>query len=148
MLNSSYGQFLISDDASSADPTERTWTLFGKIKGRAEKALIELPDKSPENAPLRVFNVRPGMVDPPEPHKPEKLFKRIIAPIIRPLFPGQTSPTPELSRALVDLALGDGKPLKDAPGIEAGGRTVRSNALRTAQWESIFHSGRLRHEDL
>ena len=132
----------------SADPDERAWTLYGNIKGRTERTLIELPHKSPELGALCVFNVRPGAVDPPVRHKPELLIKRLVIPLVRTFLPSQTSPTPELSRVLVDLALGDGKPLRDAPGIEAGGRTVRSKAIRTAQWESIYHSQQLKHEDL
>ncbi|KAH7098263.1 hypothetical protein BKA62DRAFT_375041 [Auriculariales sp. MPI-PUGE-AT-0066] len=131
-----------------ADTTEKSWTLFGKIKGRAERTLAELPSTDPAYAPLRVYSVRPGMVDPPEPHKSESLTKRVLGPVFRTLTPSMVSPTPELARVLVDLALGDGAPLKAAPGIEANGRTVRSKAIRTASWEAIFHGGRLQHTDL
>ncbi|KAH7107412.1 hypothetical protein BKA62DRAFT_824920 [Auriculariales sp. MPI-PUGE-AT-0066] len=133
---------------NGADPTEKTWTLYGKIKGRAERALTELPSIDSAYSPLRVYHVRAGLVDPPEPHKPEPLAKRLFAPAFRMLLPGLTSPTPELSRVLVDLALGDGEPLKDAHGIEDNGRVIRSQAIRTANWEDIYHGGRLHHADL
>lgn len=146
-LGSRYVQFL-TPYGDRADPEERTRTLYGDIKGRTEKTLSELPNQSPEMAPLRVFKVRPGLVDPPEPHKPELLIKRLISPLFRFCIPSYTSPTPELARVLVDLAMGDGEPLREAPGIEAGGTVVRSKAIRTAQWESVIDSRQSQHTDL
>ncbi|KZT20106.1 hypothetical protein NEOLEDRAFT_1101321 [Neolentinus lepideus HHB14362 ss-1] len=112
-----------------ADPSEKTFTLFGKIKGRAEKHLLALP------APLRVYNVRPGYVTPPNPARPRSAAAKILVdcllgPVFKALAPGSVSPTSELSRVLVDLATGDGAPLKEGLGVEAGGRTLRSSGIR------------------
>jgi hypothetical protein len=116
-----------------ADPTEKTFTLFGKIKGRAEAALLALPSTSAYSA-LRVYNVRPGYVDPPKHHRPRsavrKIVEFVVAPSLRLLIPSQVSPTGILSKVLVDLATGDGNALQGESGIEAGGRTVRSLAIR------------------
>ncbi|EPQ56295.1 hypothetical protein GLOTRDRAFT_40087 [Gloeophyllum trabeum ATCC 11539] len=113
-----------------ADPTEKTYTLFGKIKGRAERTLLGLSLPS-----LNVYNVRPGLVTPPHPDRPRSAAKKVfIDGLMRPLFgavaPGLVTPVGELSKVLVDLATGDGKPLPAGEGIEAGGRTVRSSAIR------------------
>ncbi|KAJ6609354.1 hypothetical protein B0H10DRAFT_2166342 [Mycena sp. CBHHK59/15] len=102
-----------------ADPTEKTFTLFGKIKGRVEVALLALPSSSPYTG-LRVFNVRPGY----------RLVDTIVAPLLRNLMPSQVSPTDVLAKVLVDLATGDGSPLPPGSGIEAEGRTVQSIGIR------------------
>jgi len=119
-----------------ADPTEKTFTFFGKIKGRAEAALLALPS-TPAYAALRVYNVRPGYVDPHEHHRPRTAIKKLLvdqalAPVLRQLMPSQVSPTGTLSRVLVDLATGDGNALQaeKGSGIEDGGRTVRSLGIR------------------
>ncbi|KAI9750793.1 MAG: hypothetical protein M4579_006314 [Chaenotheca gracillima] len=120
-----------------ADPTEKTFTMFGKIKGRTEKELLALPASAPAYAPLRSYNVRPGYVDPELRYRPLSVTKRtlefVIAPILRTLLPSQVSPTAILSKTLVDLATGDGGPIvpkEGQSGIEAEGRTVRSAAIR------------------
>lgn len=113
--------------SNSADPTEKTFTLFGKIKGRTEVALCAL-SATPSYSALRVFNVRPGFVDPPRPD--DRLSKRltvgILGPLLRTLVPSQVSPTNALAKVLVELATGDGNPLAPGTGVEAEGRTLRS----------------------
>ncbi|KAJ7292988.1 hypothetical protein C8J57DRAFT_1267804 [Mycena rebaudengoi] len=114
-----------------ADPTEKTPILFGKIKGRAETALLALPS-TPSYTALRVFNVRPGAVVPLHPRHNEfkhTVTRTVIVPILRTLMPSQVSPVDVLAKALVGLATGDGEPLPAGRGIEAGGRTVRSVAV-------------------
>ncbi|KAL6306855.1 hypothetical protein BKA93DRAFT_771218 [Sparassis latifolia] len=118
-----------------ADPTEKTLTFYGKIKGRAELALLALPS-TPAYSALRIFNVRPGYVDPPNPNRPTSALRNcvvdsVIVSTLRTLLPGLVTPVGTLGRVLVDLATGDGAALTAASGIEAGGRTVRSAAIRT-----------------
>ncbi|KAJ7492289.1 hypothetical protein FB451DRAFT_1217741 [Mycena latifolia] len=112
-----------------ADPTEKTFTYFGKIKGRTEAALRALPSTSPQGT-LCVFNVRPGFVDPP---RPGGLSKRVMLGIVGPLLrliPSQVSPSDVLAKVLVDLATGDGEPVPPGIGIEDEGRTVRCVGVR------------------
>jgi hypothetical protein len=55
--------------------------------------------------------------------------------VLKPLFvmvPSLAIPSDKCGEYLVKLALGDGEPLKESPGIEAGGRTVRNTAIRSA----------------
>ncbi|KAF5361784.1 hypothetical protein D9756_002536 [Leucocoprinus leucothites] len=115
-----------------ADMTEKTFMLFGKIKGRAEKALLSLPSQ-PVYSALCPFNVRPAHVIPPQHHRPHSLGFKIVestlAPLLKTFSPGHTSPTGPLAAVLVDLATGDGKPLS-GDGIEAEGRTLRNTAVR------------------
>ncbi|EJD38869.1 hypothetical protein AURDEDRAFT_139463 [Auricularia subglabra TFB-10046 SS5] len=139
-LSDSFNFVYVSGEG--ADPTEKTYTLFGKIKGRAETHLIGL-QKDPNFSSLRAYNVRPAFVDPGAGnyHRPRPLAIRLLGdylmgPAIRLAVPSFHSPTNELSKVLVDLALGDGRPIPAAPGIEAEGRTVRSKAIR--KWASIW----------
>ncbi|KAI8821014.1 uncharacterized protein EV422DRAFT_49467 [Fimicolochytrium jonesii] len=115
-----------------ADMDERAWTLFGNVKGRAEKALLALPASAPDLAALRVYNVRPGMVVGT--HRPISFGKRVafnaLAPILNLALPSMVSPAEQLAKSVVDVALGDGEPLPAGVGIEAGGRLVRSSAIR------------------
>lgn len=116
----------------SADMTEHTFMYFGKIKGRAEKALLSLPSQ-PAYTSLRPFNVRPAHVIPPEHHRPRSLAARCldatITPLVQRFAPGHTSPTGPLASVLVDLATGNGEPLS-GDDIEAEGRTLRNTAIR------------------
>lgn len=116
----------------SADMAEKSWMLFGRIKGRAEKALLSLPSQ-PAFSSLRPFNARPAHVIPPEHRRPLPLVTRLLNYIVTRGFqtfaPNHTSPTGMLSQVLVDLATGDGQPLS-GDGIEANGRTLRNTAIR------------------
>jgi len=120
-----------------ADPTEKAYPLFGKIKGRTEKALLSLSSSSPSLSSLRVYNVRPGFVDPSQSSEPvdrprsfgEKVLLGTVGPLIR-LMPSRTIPADKCGEYLVRLAMGDGERLADAPGIEAEGRTIRNVAMR------------------
>ncbi|KAJ7109868.1 hypothetical protein C8R44DRAFT_883900 [Mycena epipterygia] len=114
-----------------ADPTEKTFTLFGKIKGRTEVALRAL-SATPSHSALRVFNVRPGFVDPPRPDNrlSRRLLVGIAGPLLRTLTPSQVSPSDALARVLVDLATGDGNPLAPGTGVEDEGRTLRCVGVR------------------
>jgi len=117
----------------SADPAEKAFTFFGKIKGRTETALLSLPT-TPAYSSLRIYNVRPGYVGLPKTSSTitKILAECVLAPALRLLLPSQVSPTGILSKVLVDLATGDGNALnaESGAGIEAGGRTVRSVAIR------------------
>jgi hypothetical protein len=112
--------------------TEKTWMFFGKIKGRAEKALLSLPSQQAYTT-LRPFNVRPAAVIPPQHHRERSFGARILdntlVPLVQALAPSQASPTGPLASVLVDLATGNGEPLS-GEGVEAEGRTLRNTAVR------------------
>ncbi|KAF7337533.1 ARM repeat-containing protein [Mycena sanguinolenta] len=113
-----------------ADPTEKTFAYFGKIKGRAEAALTAL---STTHSALRLFNVRPGYVAPGE-HKQMSALSRagfaVAGSMFKLIVPNQISPPDVLAKVLVDIVTGDGNPLPAGKGIEDGGRTVRCIAIR------------------
>ncbi|KAJ8097177.1 hypothetical protein POJ06DRAFT_40679 [Lipomyces tetrasporus] len=133
---SSTGKFnFVYVSGEGADPTENSMLLFGKIKGRTESELLSLPTASTWNA-LRVFNVRPGYVDPITKHHPSTpvvprlLVDYAIAPFLRKFMPNSVAPANVLAKVLLDLAASDGNALQPGIGIEAGGRTLRNSAVR------------------
>jgi hypothetical protein len=106
--------------------------LFGRIKGQAESALLQL-SKDPKFASLRPFSARPAAVDPAK-HEEIKawipkgaLWKQVLGPpmigVVKTFFPSHMSPTRELGKALVDLAMSDGTPL-EGEGVSGEGRTI------------------------
>ena len=109
---------------------------FGKIKGKAEAALLKLSKDDPRICP---YSLRPAMVDHidhPEIHAfiPQKkgMVKNVevvLAPALRWGWKNGVSPTRDLGRILTDLALGDGGPLK-GEGIEGEGRTITNRGFR------------------
>ncbi|KAJ7459075.1 hypothetical protein B0H11DRAFT_2060327 [Mycena galericulata] len=119
-----------------ADPTEQAWTLYGRIKGRTELALSTLASTPPYTT-LRVFNVRPGMVDPqsledrsPQMKLQKKMGHMFVGPFLRVLTPSLVSPTDTLAKVLIELAAGDGNPIAPGVGVEDDGRTLRSVGIR------------------
>jgi len=119
-----------------ADPSEKGMTLFSKVKGRTEKDLLSLSSSQPS---LRVYNVRPGAILPHQSavpvDRPRTFLERASMVLIKPLVaiaPSLGIPSDKCGEYLVKLALGNGEPLKEGPGIEAGGRTVRNTAMRSA----------------
>lgn len=107
--------------------------LFGRVKGQTELALLEIGKKHPS---LRVYNVRPGVVDPihqkdvQETIMPKflntfskKAMYHTLIPAVRVMVKGQVTPTKELGLVLTDLAMGDGEPVT-GPGVYNEGRTI------------------------
>ncbi|KAJ7048885.1 hypothetical protein C8F01DRAFT_1222876 [Mycena amicta] len=123
-----------------ADSTEQARRLYHKIKGRTEKDLLSLNPSSSYDSQypsLRVFNVRPGYVEPTSSQRStlpfsKRLIHGIASPLFRALQPGFVSPADVLAKVLVQLATGDGEPLLLGvdDGVEDGGRTVRCAGVK------------------
>jgi hypothetical protein len=111
--------------------------MFGKVKGEAEKALLELSKTTPS---LKPYSLRPAGVDSkyhPEiqPFIPRntsfmlKTSHAVLLPILRTVGTNMVSPTKELGQVLVDLAMSDGKPLQ-GKGVLGDGRTISNVGMR------------------
>ena len=134
-----------------ANPKPGMFTqLFGRVKGRTETELIQLMDRFPN---LRVWNARPGGVDAGAEksqavvneltHQNDggtggqtrlglgmRIGEVVLLPAFRHgIYTGMHSPTGELAKVLVELAVSDGEPSK-VRGTEANGRTLPNVALR------------------
>ncbi|KAH7107328.1 hypothetical protein BKA62DRAFT_683028 [Auriculariales sp. MPI-PUGE-AT-0066] len=118
--------------AEGASPEEN-------IKGRTEKSPLALSQASDAAfVPLRVFNVRPGAVEPVTGNDLQGFRRTLVklsAPVIKLAVPSLFIHRDKLAVTLVDLALGNGEPLPSGPGIEAGGRTLQNSAIRA--WKPI-----------
>jgi hypothetical protein len=127
----------VSGEGATLTPGRFT-PLFGKVKGETEAALLALSKRDPR---FRPYNARPGAVDAAG-HKKVmeagtwerkgmmlKAGDAVLMPAIRSLYKGMYSPTRELGQALVQLAMGDGKPLT-GKGVDGEGRTLSNAALR------------------
>lgn len=130
----------VSGEGANTDPG-RFAVRFAIVKGRTEKALLEL-GKERAAAGLRVYSARPGAVDPSShseilPYVSERktkfrnMYERPLIAACRVVVPGMMSPTLQLGESLVQLAAGDGEPKKDEnPKIGGEGRTLSVGYLR------------------
>jgi hypothetical protein len=129
----------VSGEGATHNPGRFTQT-FARVKGEAELSLIGLMKESPYSKTLQVYSARPGGVDghlQPEVwnqalERKSFLWKAMMAVLIPPLnlfYKNMMSPTPELGKALTELAMRGTEPLS-GKGIEADGRVVRNIALR------------------
>lgn len=109
------------------------------MKGRAEAALLSLSKTSPYSS-LRPFSLRPAGVDaalhseilPFIPEQQSILTSaalRLMMPAFRTVLTDSHSPTRELAKVLIDLAMSDGKEL-GGEGVDEGGRMVSNKAMR------------------
>ncbi|KAJ6503229.1 hypothetical protein C8R47DRAFT_1174844 [Mycena vitilis] len=97
-----------------AAPTEEE-KAYSFAKSRDAEVVLRALPSDPSHSALRVFNVRPGFVDPAPVDQREKswgLLKRtgisVLGPVMRNLMPAGVSPADLLAKVLVDLATGDG----------------------------------------
>lgn len=116
-----------------ADMQEKSSFMFGRIKGRAERMLLEAQSTHPS---LRVFNARPALINPQgnyiadrKPSLQDRLSTGLGA-VFGTIWKSGEIPTTALAKTLVDLAVGDGEPIAAGAGVEADGRLLRNTAIR------------------
>lgn len=115
-----------------ADTSGKAYAMFGRVKGRAEKTLLELQN---DHEGLSVYNVRPAVIRSVAhlADRSKNMNDRLIAalgPVFQMVMPSFVIPTDKLAEATVKLAIGDGKPVPAGVGVEADGRLLRNTALR------------------
>lgn len=139
-----------------ATQTPKPWTpLFGRVKGETEAALIALSKAHPYVSSLAVYSVRPAGVDGQlQPwlwrdilNNHRTPFQRImVSSVMVPirwtsrvgLAPGWHSPTDELSRVLVDMAVNESRGPYKAPGVDGEGRILSNIVLRRLAKDSKY----------
>ncbi|MCJ1408958.1 hypothetical protein MMC19_003035 [Ptychographa xylographoides] len=134
-LSSPFRFVYVSGEGTTTTPGRFT-PYFGVVKGQAEAALLALYR---EDNNFRPFSVRPALVDPAahaetHPFLPQKAaltkaIRNVMAPVLSAIYKSGVSPTRELGRVLVDLAMGNGEKLS-GDGIDGEGRTVSNKAFR------------------
>lgn len=146
----------ISGEGATTTPKWHT-PQFGRVKGETEQALLTLSQQPAYRDRLAVYSARPGGVDglkQPwvwDPVMQEKrsafqrTYLRLLLPPIAMLWSSGHSPTAELGRALVEMAVdpsrepygggdsggGDGGLRSRLPGVSGEGRTLGNVALRS-----------------
>ncbi|GJJ06617.1 hypothetical protein Clacol_000810 [Clathrus columnatus] len=126
------------DEYVKADQTEKAMSLFAKVKGRTEKTLLALPQQSTDLSSLRIYNIRPGAIDPEgeilkttPPSALERYGGMIIFPLLRTrMMKSFVIGTNPLAKTLIQIAKGDGEPIPAGKGVEYDGRVLRNTALR------------------
>ena len=106
--------------------------MFGRVNGRAEKALLELQIAHPS---LKVYNVRPAAINPEGQHLAERTptlgdrASTVLLSVLTKVWKRSVISTNDLAKVCVDLAVGSGAPTSGS-GIEADGRVLTNVALR------------------
>lgn len=125
----------VSGEGATTTPGALT-ARFGRVKGEAESALLELSKAHPN---FKIWNVRPGGVDPTEHHEIKqflptynswlKNLERSSFPLVRAIYPSIMTPTKGMSEVFTKLATGE---IENVPGkgVSGEGRTLNNVALR------------------
>src|SRR5215470_7124907 len=96
------------------DSTEQGKTMWARVKGRAENALMRLPFKG-------VYNFRPGLMTPKPGQKHVKALFRaalVLAPVVKLFFPALT--LEQVGRAMIRCSQnGAPKHVLEVPDIAA-----------------------------
>lgn len=136
--DSSSGHFnFVYVSGEGADQTGKARAMFGRVKGRAEKDLVDLAS-SADSTGLTVYNLRPAGIDGSG--SAAKPVDRVVTmpermagwlyPAVKLFAPKWHTPVDSLAKVAIDLAVGDGKPLKAEAGVEPDGRTLGNVAIR------------------
>ena len=116
-----------------ASSEEKSSMMFGRVKGRAENAILALSKELPS---LYVYNIRPATINPQGNYLAERkptLQDRLstyLGGIFEVVWKSFVIPTNKLAKVCVDLAVSDGKPIPPGVGVESDGRLLRNTALR------------------
>lgn len=121
----------MSGEGASSD--EKASMMFGRVKGRAENALLAL---SADHPSLNVYNIRPATINPQGNYLAERnpstqdILATFLGGIFEKVRKSFVIPTDKLAKVCVDLATGDGKAIQPGQGVEKDGRLLRNTALR------------------
>jgi uncharacterized protein YbjT (DUF2867 family) len=105
---------------AGTDSTEKGRSMWARVKGKTENALLRLPFAS-------AYMFRPGMIQPLHGIKPKTTWYRVIydvlgplMPLLRRAFPNQVLTTEEIGRAtLAVVRRGYPKPILETKDIRA-----------------------------
>lgn len=125
----------VSGEGATTTPGALT-AHFGRVKGEAESALLEMSKQYPH---LKIWNVRPGGVDPGD--HPEiqqflptyntwlKRLEQRSLPLFRTIVPSLITPTRGMGEVFTKLATGEIEDVQ-GNGVSGEGRTLNNVALR------------------
>jgi uncharacterized protein YbjT (DUF2867 family) len=117
------GMTFVYVSGAGTDSTERGHTMWARVKGKTENALLRLPFKA-------VYLFRPGAIQPLHGIRSRALLYRLLyvpltplLALLRLLFPNQMLTTESVGQAMLTVARhGAAKQVLEAPDISALGR--------------------------
>ncbi|KAF2652549.1 hypothetical protein K491DRAFT_695507 [Lophiostoma macrostomum CBS 122681] len=124
--------FVFISGAGATQTPNMLTSLYGRVKGLAEQALLDLHGKSLN---FSVYNLRPGAVDwrsQPAIHSTmptQPLYKRAVMPVLDSIYSSLLIKTQALGKVSTELALSNGAPL-EGEDIEMEGRLVLNAAIK------------------
>jgi hypothetical protein len=141
-LNPSPDFLILTIPQATTSPTALS-PFFGVVKGQCETALLDL-SKEQQYSSLKVYSVRPAFVDMKNDTEVIEATKssgrnlgmlksgveQVMGPVLRLCWQGIVSPTEELGRFLVNLAMSDGAPFTAQSGVSGEGRTIENEPMR------------------
>ncbi|KAK5701221.1 hypothetical protein LTR17_022797 [Elasticomyces elasticus] len=116
-----------------ADISGKSSMMFGRVKGQAERALLDLQAGHPS---LSVYAIRPAIINPQGNYRAERAVRLMdrsstwLGNLSTLVWPNFEITSDSLAKACVDLATGDGRPVIAGKGVEEDGRLLRNTALR------------------
>jgi uncharacterized protein YbjT (DUF2867 family) len=113
------GMTFIYVSGSGTDSSEKGWSMWARVKGCAENALLRLP--------LNAFMFRPGFIEPLDGIQSKTpMYRRFytvtkpVLPMLRRVFPSQILSTREIGQAMLNVAkLGYSKRILETADIRA-----------------------------
>jgi uncharacterized protein YbjT (DUF2867 family) len=97
------GMTFIYVSGSGTDSSEKGWSMWARVKGRAENALLRLP--------LNAYMFRPGFIEPLAGIQSKTaMYRRFytvtrpVLPVLRRVFPNQILSTREIGQAMLNVA--------------------------------------------
>ena len=103
------GMVFVYVSGAGTDGTERGSSMWARVKGRTENALLRLPFRA-------AYMFRPGIIQPLHGIRSKTRMYRLLyavmaplLPVIRAMFPDQVTTTEQMGRAMIRVAI-DGYP--------------------------------------
>ncbi len=117
------GMTFIYVSGAGTDSTEQGRSMWARVKGEAENALLRLPFKA-------AYMFRPGLIQPLHGIKSKTASYRVLysltsplLPVLKAAFPSQVTTTEQVGRAMIAVARhGASKPLLESKDINSIGK--------------------------
>jgi uncharacterized protein YbjT (DUF2867 family) len=100
VLNNNPNGTFVFLSGEGADQNEKSFTLFGRIKGRTEKVLLQLPFK-------KIYIARPAGIQPIHLNKNTSFFNKLVVPffpLLKLIAPAMVITSVQLADALLSIA--------------------------------------------
>jgi uncharacterized protein YbjT (DUF2867 family) len=104
LVSRNSGMTFIYVSGASTDSTERGRTMWARVKGRTENALLKLPFKAAYMFRPGIIQPRHGITSKTKAYRALYAVLRPLLPLIKALFPKYVTTTDEVGRAMLEVA--------------------------------------------